>query len=154
PPRYTRRQRDMIGSAEMYMMINVTREREVTPELLSALRSLIHQLNFQLPEADRPNLDDAQVARTVANPDAGLLIARTDEGQIVGTTRLVIFDTPTGRRAWIEDVVVDGSVRGQGVGELLVKAAISHAEAAGADHVDLTSAPYREAANRLYPRVG
>jgi len=61
---------------------------------------------------------------------------------------------PTGLRAWIEDVVVDESARGAGAGEALVLTAISRADAAGARTVDLTSRPSREAANRLYLRLG
>jgi ribosomal protein S18 acetylase RimI-like enzyme len=57
-------------------------------------------------------------------------------------------------RAWIEDVVVDDAARGQGMGEALTLAAIERARQEGAKTVDLTSRPSREAANRLYQRVG
>jgi ribosomal protein S18 acetylase RimI-like enzyme len=57
-------------------------------------------------------------------------------------------------RAWIEDVVVDGAARGQGVGDALVDAAVVKAGEVGAKTVDLTSRPNREAANRLYVRKG
>jgi ribosomal protein S18 acetylase RimI-like enzyme len=57
-------------------------------------------------------------------------------------------------RAWIEDVVVDGAARGHGVGEALNRAAIAEADARGARTLDLTSRPSREAANRLYQRLG
>jgi ribosomal protein S18 acetylase RimI-like enzyme len=67
---------------------------------------------------------------------------------------LALFTIPTGTRAIIEDVVVDGAARGQGVGEALVRAAIDVAAAAGARTVDLTSRPEREDANRLYLRLG
>ena len=67
---------------------------------------------------------------------------------------LVVFRIPTGVRAWIEDVVVDAAVRGRGVGEALSQAALTRAAAAGARTVDLTSRPSREAANRLYRRLG
>ena len=68
--------------------------------------------------------------------------------------------TPDGRqvcagiRAWIEDVIVDDAARGKGVGRLLNEAAIAHAFDEGAITVDLTSRPSREAANRLYQRIG
>jgi ribosomal protein S18 acetylase RimI-like enzyme len=136
------------------MSITLEAVTEVTPELLTALRSLLRQLNFHLPESEQPVLSDSQLARVVAEPGSVLLVARTDAGQIIGTTTVALFDTPTGRRAWIEDVVVDGSARGQGVGEALTREAVRVADESGADHVDLTSASYREAANRLYPRVG
>jgi ribosomal protein S18 acetylase RimI-like enzyme len=57
-------------------------------------------------------------------------------------------------RAWIEDVIVDETARGRGIGEALTKEALALAEAAGARTVDLTSRPSREAAGRLYERVG
>jgi ribosomal protein S18 acetylase RimI-like enzyme len=57
-------------------------------------------------------------------------------------------------KAWIEDVVVDESVRGRGVGELLNRAALDEARRRSIDSVSLTSRPSREAANRLYQRIG
>jgi len=95
----------------------------------------------------------------VAAPGTHLLVARAslDGGAaatIVGTLTLVVFRIPTGLRAWIEDVVVDESARGRGVGEALTMAAIGLAAGAGARTVDLTSRPTREAANRLYRRLG
>jgi ribosomal protein S18 acetylase RimI-like enzyme len=65
-----------------------------------------------------------------------------------------MFPLPTGLRAWIEDVVVDESARGQGAGEALSLAAVELARAAGARTVDLTSRPSRAAAGRLYERIG
>src|SRR5690349_15655864 len=106
------------------MAISVDVATEVTPDLLTALRSLMRQLDFHLTEAELPELHEAQVARAIASPGTTLLVARNEAGQIVGTTTLATFDTPTGRRAWIEDVVVDASARGQGVGERLVREAI------------------------------
>ena len=93
--------------------------------------------------------DDILVARC-AHVDGG------DEpsAPIVGMLTLVTFRLPTGVRAWIEDVVVDSGSRGQGVGEALTQAAIELAAARGAQTVDLTSRPSREAANRLYRRMG
>ena len=66
----------------------------------------------------------------------------------------VVTCIPTGVRAWIEDVVVDTSARGKGAGEALTRAALERAAELGAKTVDLTSRPSREAANRLYQRVG
>jgi ribosomal protein S18 acetylase RimI-like enzyme len=81
-------------------------------------------------------------------------VARDGGGAIAGTLTLVLFRIPTGVRAWIEDVVVDESARGSGLGEALTRAALARAGAAGARTVDLTSRPSREAANRLYRRMG
>ena len=67
---------------------------------------------------------------------------------------LATFQIPTGVRAWIEDVVVDGDARGSGVAAALVQAALDRSAELGARTVDLTSRPDREAANRLYLRMG
>jgi ribosomal protein S18 acetylase RimI-like enzyme len=72
----------------------------------------------------------------------------------VGTLTLVVFRAPTGVRAWIEDVVVETSARGRGVGAALVEAAVAGAERAEARTVDLTSRSGRAEANLLYQRLG
>ena len=92
-------------------------------------------------------------------PSTLVLVARLasdgeERGEIVGMLTLVVFRIPTGVRALIEDVVVDETARGRGVGEALTYAAFDRARAAGAKTVDLTSRPSREAANRLYQRLG
>jgi ribosomal protein S18 acetylase RimI-like enzyme len=74
--------------------------------------------------------------------------------EIIGLLTLAIFRIPTGVRAWIEDVVVDDKARGKGVGDALNRAALAEAGRRGAKTVDLTSRPSREAANRLYQRLG
>jgi ribosomal protein S18 acetylase RimI-like enzyme len=50
--------------------------------------------------------------------------------------------------------VVDETARGKGVGAALNTEAISLAHEMGAKSIDLTSRPSREAANRLYQRLG
>ena len=85
-----------------------------------------------------------------------MLVARDlrDQGRIVGMLTLIVFRIPTGVRAWIEDVVVDETARGRGVGEALSQEAVRRALDLGARTVELTSRPSREAANRLYQRLG
>jgi ribosomal protein S18 acetylase RimI-like enzyme len=82
-----------------------------------------------------------------------VLLARSD-GHIVGTLTLVMYPIPTALRAEINDVVVDASARRQGIGEALTMVALRLAREAGARTVDLTSRPSREAAGRLYQRLG
>jgi len=90
----------------------------------------------------------------VSSSTGTILVARNDDGSIIGSLTLVLFRTPTGARAWIEDVVVDQAARGQGAGEALVEEAIRLAAESGVRTVDLTSRPSREAANALYEKVG
>jgi ribosomal protein S18 acetylase RimI-like enzyme len=96
----------------------------------------------------------SELQEIVDSPAVILLMARSDEGLIVGSLSLVVFRNPTGVRAWIEDVIVDQAARGQGIGEALTRAAIDRARESGARTVDLSSRPAREAANRLYQRIG
>jgi ribosomal protein S18 acetylase RimI-like enzyme len=120
-----------------------------TAELVAALGRLIPQLS-----ATAPAPTAAIVAEIVGAPATRLLVARDDAVGIVGALTLVLARTPTAVRATIEDVVVDGEARGRGIGEALTRAAIRLAGEAGARSVDLTSRPEREAANRLYARMG
>lgn len=130
------------------MTTTVEIAKSVDDELVSAFARLIPQLSSSNPAPNRAQLDEI-----VASPATELFIARVD-GRIVGALTLALFRLPTGLRAWIEDVVVDGDVRGSGVGEALNRAALDEAKKRGAVTVDLTSRPSREAANRLYQRLG
>jgi ribosomal protein S18 acetylase RimI-like enzyme len=89
----------------------------------------------------------------LANPAATLLVAR-DGDDIVGTAMVIVYPTTLRFESRIEDVVVDGAVRGRGVGEALVTACIEVARSRGASIVELQTARSREAANRLYERMG
>lgn len=118
--------------------------------LVEAMQRLVPQLSRTSPPPDARAL-----AAIVASPASDLLVARlVDGGEIVGSLTLVTFSIPTGIRSWIEDVVVDEAARGQGVGEALNRFALELARGKGAKTVDLTSRPSREAANRLYQRLG
>ncbi len=131
-------------------MITISVADVVDDELVNAFELLIPQLSRSNPP---PSADEL---RAIIESEAStLLIARDDQsGKIVGSMTLAMFLIPTGRRAWIEDVVVDGDARGKGVGRLLNERALEIAKEAGAKTVDLTSRPSREAANRLYKRLG
>lgn len=126
----------------------VEKASEVTDELVHAFGHLIPQLSSSNPPPTRE-----QIAEIIATTGNTLFAARVD-GRIVGLLTLATFRIPTGLRAWIEDVVVDESARGHGVGEALNRAALEDARLRGAVTVELTSRPSREAANRLYRRLG
>ena len=89
----------------------------------------------------------------MASPATTLFVARHRD-RIVGALTLVAFRIPTGVRTRIEDVVVDETMRGRRVGEMLSEAALDRARQLGARSTDLTSRPSRQAANRLYARMG
>ena len=131
--------------------ISVSEATEVDLDLISAFGRMIPQLSSSPP----PDADE--LAAVVGSEAGHVLVARDDTGVIVGSLTLVVFRIPTGVRAIIEDVVVDGpAVRGRGLrtGEWLTRAALDLARSLGAKTVDLTSRPSREDANRLYQRLG
>lgn len=86
-------------------------------------------------------------------PDSHLFLLGSDQG-IVGMLTVGIYHTPTGVKAWIEDVVVDTSCRGLGLGRMLVAHAIDYCRAQGISTLMLTSKPQRVAANALYRSLG
>lgn len=123
--------------------------RVADAELVEAMGRLLPQLS----SSGKP-LPAEQVADLLAQDSLTLFVFRTDQGVIEGMLSLILFQIPTGLRAWIEDVVVSEATRGQGAGQQLVEAAVEYAQQQGARTVDLTSRPTREAANRLYQRCG
>lgn len=122
--------------------------KEVTGELIDAFQRLVPQLSTTAKAPGQKELHE------IVDSPAVLLFMAREEGKIVGSLSLIVFRVPSGVRAWIEDVVVDETMRGHGIGEALTRYAIDRAKELGVKTVDLTSRPAREAANRLYVRVG
>src|SRR5437762_7061210 len=122
----------------------------LTAEIHEALGRLLPQLNAKLgvPDADR-------MRRMLDDPDVVLLIARDGE-RIVGTTTVIVYTTPFWIKARLDEVVVDQSARGKGVGEALVKAALDVGRERGAQLAELQSGrgPARAAAHKRYERIG
>ena len=128
--------------------IEVKEIAKVDDKLIEAMKRLVPQLSNSSSPPDRFALED------IVASDSSILLAAFIDGEIVGSLTLVIFSIPTGKRAWIEDVVVDEKCRNKGVGEVLNKDAINIARQRGVKTVDLTSRPSRQSANRLYNRLG
>ena len=135
------------------VLISVKAATEVDDGLVEAFSRLIPQLSSSSPPPTA-----AEVLSIIDNPNSVLFIAELDGEDdvrsMVGSLTLAFYRIPTGLRAWIEDVVVDESARGLGVGEALSVAAIDESRQRGAKNVSLTSRSSREAANRLYQRLG
>jgi ribosomal protein S18 acetylase RimI-like enzyme len=131
-------------------MITIEKVTDVTLELLEAMLRLVPQLTHNNPPPTPEELD-----AVLHSESATLFIARdAASGIIVGMATLVLYRVPTGLRGHIEDVVVDQTTRGQGIGEALTKACLNAAKKAGAPAVGLTSHPGRLAANVLYRKLG
>jgi ribosomal protein S18 acetylase RimI-like enzyme len=125
--------------------VQIQRVLSVDDELVDAFAHLMPLLSDHAPA---PTADDlGEITR-----NAQLLVARDPD--IVGVLTLTLYRVPTGLNARIDDVIVATEARGRGVGEALTREAIERARVAGAKAVSLTSHPRREAANRLYQRIG
>ena len=130
------------------MTVEIRRITQVSDALEEAFARLMPQLSPRLGAPSR------EVLWRVAGSETGALLAAVAGERIVGVLMLAWYDAPSGRKAWIEDVVVDAAARGFGAGEALVRAAQAHAAEVGAGKVMLTSNPAREAARALYRKVG
>ena len=120
---------------------------EASDELVATIRALLPQLTEARTPPTREQLQDVLSNQT-------LVVARDDDGSILGTLTFVLYRVSSGVKGRIEDVIVDESARGKGVGEALVREGMRLANEAGVLMLELTSMPYRQAANRLYRRLG
>jgi ribosomal protein S18 acetylase RimI-like enzyme len=127
--------------------MKIERVTTVDDELVAAFARLMPQLSPSPPP------DRIALGALIVQPGCTLLVAR-DGDQIVGTLTLTQYRIPTGHQARIDDVIVDTAMRGKATREALSREAIAIARRAGAKNVTLTSRPSREAANRLYERIG
>lgn len=138
----------MLVSPTPPSFVDIVEATAVDDELVEAFERLIPQLSSSSPPPGRDLL-----AELVDSSTTVLFLARVD-GAVLGSLTLVFYRIPTGLKAVIEDVVVDAVARGRGVGERLSTAALDEARRRGAKDVSLSSRPSREAANRLYLRLG
>lgn len=130
------------------MTVEIRRITQVSDALEEAFARLMPQLSPRLGAPSR------EVLRRVAGSETGALLAAVAGERIVGVLMLAWYDAPSGRKAWIEDVVVDAAARGRGIGEALVREALALARREGVARVMLTSNATRRAAHRLYERMG
>lgn len=128
--------------------MHIYEPEQIDDEIVSAFARLIPQLG----EMPIPGWEDLE--HMLSSGCCRLFLARADDGQIAGSTSLGYYRSPSGLHAWIEDVVVDSAYRRQGIGEALSLAAMQAAQEMGAHTLSLTSRPARQAANRLYQRLG
>ncbi|MBF0649025.1 GNAT family N-acetyltransferase [Dysgonomonas sp. GY75] len=126
-------------------MMEISEIREFTQDGFKA----VQKLAGTLISSGTIHLTESYYRELLASANSHLFFI-ADDGNIAGMLTVGIYKSPTGTKAWIEDVVVDGSYRGQGLGRLLVEHAIAFSKSLGADSLMLTSNPSRIAANKLY----
>ena len=122
-------------------------------EISEASNEILSQVNGcpQLSKSASPLLRIVGYSGKVRKHES--LVAK--EGKKVwGMLSLVLFPIPTGTKAWVEDVVVDSSARGKGIGKALMNHALKKVREKRGKSIDLTSRPSRETANKLYQSLG
>jgi ribosomal protein S18 acetylase RimI-like enzyme len=131
-----------------HAMIKIQAVRSANAKDLSDINRLLRQLS-----ASSRKLDMRSYRRLLAEKNLVLLGVR-DDGRLIGMGSLVLMETPTALRSRMEDVVVDEKYRGQGIGTQVIHALIALAKKKGAASMDFTSSAEREAAHKLYERLG
>ncbi|WP_108823458.1 GNAT family N-acetyltransferase [Dysgonomonas sp. Marseille-P4361] len=129
--------------------MNIELVKEYSDELLEAINRLMPRLTSNFGQ-----IDEEYLKQLLAEKNSHLFIARAENSLIIGALTLNIFTIPTSKKAYIEDVVVDNSAQGKGVGKALLDAAICYAREEKVVQVELTSNPSRVAANKLYQKLG
>ena len=129
-------------------MTNIIEINTYSPEYHEAMQRFLDQLT---PE--HMTRTEEMVKQLIASENSHLFFLMQDE-QVAGMLTVGIYYSPTGGKAWIEDVVVDEAFRGQGLSKLLVAHAIQFVESKQIPLLMLTSNPTRVAANKLYQAMG
>ena len=129
-------------------MTEIIKIQSYSPEYHEAMQRFLDQLT-----TNPMTLTEEMFRQLLASPNSHLFFLMKDE-QTAGMLTVGIYHSPTGGKAWIEDVVVDETFRGQGLSKLLVAHAIEFTKSQGIPSLMLTSNPKRIAANKLYQTMG
>ncbi len=129
-------------------MTNIIKINTYSQEYHEAMQRFLDQLT-----TNPMTLTEAMFRQLLDSDNSHLFFLVKDE-QIAGMLTVGIYHSPTGGKAWIEDVVVDEAFRGQGLSKLLVAHAIEFTKSQGIPSLMLTSNPKRIAANKLYQAMG
>lgn len=129
-------------------MTNIIKINTYSQEYHEAMQRFLDQLT-----TNPMTLTEAMFRQLLDSDNSHLFFLVKDE-QIAGMLTVGIYHSPTGGKAWIEDVVVDEAFRGQGFSKLLVAHAIEFTKSMGIPSLMLTSNSKRIAANKLYQAMG
>ena len=122
--------------------VRIEKIKAVDEKKYNAIRNLLAQL---YPE--RSPLEFEKFQRVVNSPNVSVYIATVD-GEIVGTSQLASYEKLGGEIWTIEDVVIDKSTRGKGIGKKLTEQMLKDAREGGARCIDLSTR--RERARKFY----
>ena len=130
------------------IMVEIIEISEASNEILSQVNGLLPQLSKSASPLSLESLD------ILTKSESTNLFVAKEGKKVWGMLSLVLFPIPTGTKAWVEDVVVDSSARGKGIGKALMNHALKKVREKRGKSIDLTSRPSRETANKLYQSLG
>ena len=128
--------------------VRIFKLEESSASYVVAINALLKQLSSS------PVLFTDETLQAIISSEASHLFILECEGKPVGMLTIGEYLAPTGRKMWVEDVVVDEAFRGRSFGTMLIEHAIDFASSLGCGTLMLTSRPTRVAANALYRSSG
>lgn len=137
------------------LSINNMEEIKIEPlqhfstEDADAIRALV----LKLGKRSKP-LPDEDVRTLIESPVTTILVARDENKKLIGMVTVAVYRIPYLWKAYLDDLIVDETYRGKGIGTKLLEAAVEFARNKGAAYIDFTSHPSRVKANELYERLG
>ena len=124
-------------------------------QLTEGSQTILNEINRLLPQlSPATKLLSEKELFLIINSETNYILIAQDQENICGMLTMVTYLIPTGKKALIEDVVVDKAWRGKGIGRLLIEEAVALAKDQEVKCIDLTSNPARVAANALYIKAG
>lgn len=133
----------------MNQQITINRFSDFSPSAADMLRNLAQQIGNNYQE-----LTNDAIQEMIDSKNHHLFVAKTTDDMIVGMVLVMIYRIPYVKKAYLEDLSVDSSHRGKGIGTMLLEHAITYAGENGAAYIDFTSKPERASGNRLYEKLG
>jgi GNAT superfamily N-acetyltransferase len=132
--------------------IRVAQSQDIE-NLVGLLNVLFSQEVEFKPDA---HLQAAGLSKIITDSAVGRILIAVDEGKVVGMVNLLytISTALGGRVAILEDMVVDQSARGSGIGSDLLTTAIEMCCADGCKRITLLTDAHNIDAQRFYERVG
>ncbi|TAJ15433.1 GNAT family N-acetyltransferase [Patescibacteria group bacterium] len=128
--------------------ISISILETATEENLKELVRLSQQLH-----QDTRTTNAHEVLSLIQSSGAFLVVAKDSE-KIIGMGSLYVQQKIGKRFAYIEDVIVDDTYRGKGIGRDIMNHLIETARVNGVRSITLTSRAERTAAHSLYEKLG
>ena len=124
------------------------------------IKRIVEMLDDDALASGREKLGDMKAYQTafdIIAADANNTLYVWDEDGVVGCLQITFIPGMSYRGSWIaqvEGVRVDRSMRGEGIGEEMMKFVIAKARERGCKHLQLLTDKRRHDAQRFYERLG